>query len=448
MAITKVNPKSLGERRNEDDVFNRLVIGGLLNLLNNTLTYEQVWEDSSIGIQKVTVPFLYEMGTNNAERFIQDNYLLFGDTCDFPKIPGNFDMFPRGTVRYSGSQIDEQTITNRFVLGNYTKKEPDGSFESYVSFLYSIPLTMSFDITIKVDTLITSFKIEQAVREFFYKNRTFYIQYKGMKIGCRAGFPAQLSNDNTVTYKMGQSDQDRNISLTFSVVVETYQPVFDPTTEMKASNRIKDIAYDATVSEQKVQGYITVNPDYSNSFIPSGLKLGLSWNYIKNIGDMRTINIDGVKSDGSKFHIATVYNTLSYIWNIPEDFSGFSPIEVVIINNDHCSVHKNPIIKIIPDPKTKKISSSSIFVEEKGFFLTQEENDTIEALLYYTDKSGNSVEKKILLNIYNNQLNIRQPGQFEPFTYTGEIKKEVIDLAISDTLHPELAATMKSITII
>lgn len=83
--FTQINPRTLGERRNDTDVFNRLVIAGLLNLLNNTLTYEQVWEDSNTGIQKVTVPFLYEMGTSNTEKFIQDNYVLFGDTCEFPK---------------------------------------------------------------------------------------------------------------------------------------------------------------------------------------------------------------------------------------------------------------------------------------------------------------------------------------------------------------------------
>lgn len=446
--FTQINPRTLGERRNDTDVFNRLVIAGLLNLLNNTLTYEQVWEDSNTGIQKVTVPFLYEMGTSNTEKFIQDNYVLFGDTCEFPKIIGNFDMFPRGTVRYTGSSIDAANITNRFVLGNYIRKEPDGSFESYVSFLYSIPLTMNFEVSVKVDTLITSFKLEQAIREFFYKNKTFWILYRGMKVGCRAGFPENISSDKTVSYKMGATDADRNITLSFSVVIETYQPVFDPTTEMKASNTIKDFAYDATIEDNKAIGYIKPVVDYSNSVIPSGLKLYLQWNYIKDIGDMRTVNIDVYKADNTKEHIATLYNTLSFVWEIPEGFTKFKPIEVVLLNNDHCKVHKKPLIKIIPDPKTKKVSPNMVFVENTGFFLTELENDTIEALLYYQDKSGKTIEKSIWLNIYNCQLDSKNPASFEPFDFLGAIEPEVVNIKISDTLHPELEYVMESVTII
>lgn len=445
---TKINERTLGERRNDSDVFNRIIIGGLLNILNNTLTYEQVWEDSDSGIQKVTVPFFYEFGTSNSEKFIQDNYLLFGDVCDFPKIPGNFDVYPRGSIRYSGSNIDASNITNRFVLGNYTRKESDGSFESYVSFLYSIPLTMNFDISIKIDTLITSFKLEQAIREFFYKNKTFYVLYKGMKVGCRAGFPENVSLEKTISYKMGSTDQDRNITMNFSIVVETYQPVFDPTTEMKASNRISDIAYDATVSDNKVQGWIKPVTDYSNTILPSGMKLYLQWNYIKNIGDMRSVSIDIFKSNNTKEHLTTLYNTLSYVWEIPEGYTNFTPIDVVIVNNDHCKVHQQPSIKIIPNPTTKKISPDMVYVQNNGFFLTTEEEDTIDAFLYYKDKSGNTIEKKIQLNVYNCQLNHKNPVSFEPFDYTGEIKPEVINLQISDTLHPELQYVMESITIL
>ena len=111
-------------------------------------------------------------------------------------------------------------------------------------------------------------------------------------------------------------------------------------------------------------------------------------------------------------------------------------------------MHKKPLIKIIPDPKTKKVSPNMVFVENTGFFLTELENDTIEALLYYQDKSGKTIEKSIWLNIYNCQLDSKNPASFEPFDFLGAIEPEVVNIKISDTLHPELEYVMESVTII
>lgn len=44
-------------------------------------------------------------------------------------------------------------------MGRYTRKE-NNELKSYVSFLYSIPLTMNFSVNIKCDTMNTAWKIE------------------------------------------------------------------------------------------------------------------------------------------------------------------------------------------------------------------------------------------------------------------------------------------------
>lgn len=50
MARTKIKSKNLYENRNTSDIFARLIIMGVLKILNQKLTYQQIWEDSEDGI--------------------------------------------------------------------------------------------------------------------------------------------------------------------------------------------------------------------------------------------------------------------------------------------------------------------------------------------------------------------------------------------------------------
>ena len=192
------NKTTLYQRYNYDNVFNRSVIAGLLYLLNHKLTYEQVWDDNTV--ENVTIPFAYNFAHAKDQRFAQDNYTFFGRECFSDKlIDGKFDMCPRFVMTYTGSQIESSNITNRFVKGTYMKDE-NGVLTSYTAFMYSIPLTLNFEFEGWIDTLETAFKIEQEIRDTFYKNQTFNVLYKGMKIGCRAGFPESYTvADKTVT---------------------------------------------------------------------------------------------------------------------------------------------------------------------------------------------------------------------------------------------------------
>ena len=141
MSKTILTPKQLFEKRNTDDVFDRSVIIGLLKIFNRKLFYTQIWDDTEEGIQNVCVPFFYNFGGANmsSERFIQDNYTNFSsDECTdigIKHIDGNFDFYPQGRITLSSASIDAGNITNRFVMGKYTKKEK-GKLQSYVSYLY------------------------------------------------------------------------------------------------------------------------------------------------------------------------------------------------------------------------------------------------------------------------------------------------------------------------
>jgi len=420
MPRTEVIPKNLYEKRNTDDIFTRNVIGGLLKVLNNKLSYDQIWDDEKGIAEKITVPFYYDMGNPLSERFLQDNYLFFGDQCGFKKINGNFDMIPRGMISLNSSTIQADQITNRMVYGEYQKEDPnDGKIKTYVAFLYSLPITMSIGVTIYAASFNEMLKIDQACKEFFYKNKTYYITYRGMKLGCRVGFPESFLGEKMSGYTMG-SDSDKNFQkITFDLNIECYQPVFDYTTERLKTNVMRSVISSvetASKSSELTRGdkEVVLNDDITNepyhytpimsiehekvyndefnkiyvidnygnhSLYPSGCVMKLRWGWRKSNGDLKKVAIkwqdysevieedeDFKKTIKKTTLIDTVENHTFYDWDIPEDFTGFKGIDIAIMNSDNVSAYKSPVIKAIPDPETGNISQDTIFCLDPGYF--------------------------------------------------------------------------------
>lgn len=425
MPRTEVIPKDLYERRNTDDIFTRNVIGGLLKVLNNTLSYDQIWDDKKGLAEKITVPFYYDLGNPLGERFIQDNYLFFGDQCGFKKINGNFDMIPRGVISLNSSVIQADQITNRMVYGEYQKEDPaDGKIKTYVAFLYSLPITISVQATIYTSTFNETLKIDQACKEFFYKNKTYYITYRGMKLGCRVGFPESFLGEKMSGYTMG-TDSDKNYQKTeFELVIECYQPVFDYTTERLKSNVIRNVIVSTTSVpstkelkesnrfsgdlETKLYDEITNEPYYytadfklnhkkvkndednkiyvidnygNHPLYPSGTVMKLRWGWRKANGDLRKVAVkwqlqdDNIIEDQAFMKVSSkaelievIDNHQFYDWEIPSDFTGFKGTDVALLNNEHVLVYKDPVIKAVPDPSTGDITQDSIFCLDPGYF--------------------------------------------------------------------------------
>src|SRR5574344_461972 len=355
------------ERYNTDDVFNRSVIVGLLNLMNNSMTYEQVWDDSTT--ETVSVPVMYDFGSSD-ERFAQDNYAFFGNSCYGGKmITGKFDMYPRCAIRYTGSQIDSANVTNRFVRGTYMKNE-NGKLVTYTSYLYTMPLTFNFDAEIWVDNIISAFKIEERLRDTFYKNKTYNVLYRGMKVGCRAGFPESSTTEKTTEYSF---DSDRKIKITFSIAVEAYQPVFDKTTEMEADKYIKNVAWDVKLGGQgdAVQRIEIDGDAVSRTAVyPSGTSIHFRWRTDSNISDMCTLLLSYIDEDGTE-HAAdeVIYNQGEYAWHIPEGFTDYVQPNISYVLPDGVSMTSTPVVKIVPDASTGIVGEGSFTVLNGGRFL-------------------------------------------------------------------------------
>lgn len=379
------NNTLLYQHNNTDDVFNRSVIGGLLYLLNHRLTYKQTWADDTTEI--VTVPFVYNLSNNKQNQdFLQDNYTFFGRECFSDKIvDGKFDMLPRFAITYSGSQINSSEITNRFVKGKFMKDE-NGKLVSYTAFMYSIPLTMNFDVEGWIDNIETAFKLEQSIRDTFYKNQTFRVLYRGMVINCCAGFPEQISiPEKTVSYGF---EQDAQLKMTFSLAVETYQPCFDESLAIESDKKMEHIGFDvnlynanSTPLNKKIS--LTLFP-LDSSIYTAGDTIHIKWEASSNTSQTSTVFLYYITDDGDKHFIGMpIMSMRNYYWKVPASISKYAQPDVVFIDGDiECMVQ--PKMMVTPD-SSGFVSTGSFSIVEKGKF---SDSGYVQVSCEYVDDSG------------------------------------------------------------
>lgn len=455
---TQITPKQLYENRNTDNVFDRQVIVGVLRLLNKKLVYEQIWDNTEEGVQHVCVPFFYDFGGSNlnSERFIQDNYTFFTDSecteIGLKKISGNFDIYPQGRISLSSIQIDSGNITNRFVMARYTKRV-DGKMKSFVSYLYSMPLSIGFNVEIRCDNLNTAFKIDQAYREYFYKNMTFHFNYKGTICPCRVGFPEtalQPTTGGTIT--MGQNPNDQYFKITFSLQCETYQPIFDQFNEMPADQYIHGMSTSINISPDNntdlLHDSITWITDFSDMVLVNNQEIMLEWNWKLQYRDLLQIDILYLDmDDNEEYLIDSVDNNSFYHWKVPVDLvEQPAHIDVIVPNTDECTVYTQPEIYVYPDPKTKIVDETTVYILNKGYFITA--SPYVEAFMSYENKQGEIVDVPVKLNLKNFMIDENNPIDMECFIYNNDIKKKNIKLIIRDHYDTNLYCESDVITVV
>lgn len=423
----------LYSRYNTDNVFNRVVIIGLLDLLNNHMHYEQIWDDNVV--ENISVPFMYDFGSSD-ERFAQDNYTFFGSSCfNQHKITGKFDMLPRGAVKYSGSNIDASNITNRYVKGTFMKNE-NGKLTSYTAMMYSIPLSFSFDCEMWIDNIITAFKIEQSIRDTFYKNKTYNVLYRGMKIGCTVGFPEQTTLDKTTSYSF---DSERQIKINFSLAVETYQPSFDMSTAIETGKTMEHILYDVETlnsANSRRQSVTITNLKETKQYFKNHI-LPIRWTYESSISDMCTLKIIYVDEEEVEHLIDVVpANIKEYDWIIPNEISEFE--QPTIIFDDYENVVSEPKIEIIPI-KGKITKESFTYFSLGRFKIDGKYSTTID----YTDVDGNVVmSNNFVFNVLDGVIDLNNPVELiddsKELEYRNTYKNRHISIKIEYGLDKEI----------
>ena len=428
---------------NNENIISRAVIAGLLGVLNNDIKYEQAWANDDI--EEVSIPWFYNQSGD--ERFMQDFYTHYAD-CNFPRpVDGNFDAIPRGVITYTGSTIDANRITNRFVKCRYLKLV-NGKLESFVSYMYSIPLTIRFDCELWADTQLTALKVEQSIREAFYKTVTFYMYYKGMRLGATAGFSEDYNVTKNIQYSF---ESDNRIKLNFNIEVETYQPVFDKTAEMKASNRIKGFAYNIYSNQEKNDGQIRMVTPIDGITIPKGFSLWLDWNSVMEGALIDKVNVSWSYAGSSDLYPieAGVKNTEYYIWNIPDNFNTYKNPVIIYEEDNVVEILREPIVSVIPDLSTNVIDSSSFNIVDPGYFSAGSIDSSVAIVLEMRNNAGQiiySQDNAIYANIKNYKL-----SDFVvtvPVTYPGTIDYKQVDIHIANTANTSVEGIVRNVKIV
>ena len=425
---------ALHNRYNNENILVRAVIAGLLNILNNKITYEQVWSNEDI--ETVEVPWYYNMSGD--ERFMQDFYTHYGD-CIAPKpADGNFDMILLVVITYIFFDIYSARTTSRYVQANFLK-EVNGQLQSFRAFLYLIPLNVNFDCEIWLDTQITGLKVEQMIREVFYKTITFYIFYKGLRMGCSVGFPESVTLEKNINYSF---EQDNKIKLTFNLQVEAYQPVFDNTTEVEADSYMKGIGY-RLVDKKDLDndGEIIITTDYNNKIVPKGIPLVIEWDYkqenavINRVDVAWTLTTDNVKTNIEK----GVINHEYYVWNIPDTFTSFKPPQIIWDTESAVKAYREPVIRIAPNISTGEIDTLSFYVVDSGYFVSPMADTSINAILEMRDTNNRVVysgDASLYFNIVDYQIDENDPVTlpYGNIIYPGNIDYKTINLYVINSV--------------
>ena len=147
---------------------------------------------------------------------------------------GNYDVIPRGVVSLQSVQIDAQGLSNKYTRMSYAQENLKGEMQTYSSYTNSIPLSVAFDVTIKVDTLLDAFKVFQSVVGTFYKTYQFSFEYEGFRIPAQVGFPENYDMSKQLEFSYQNNPQ--YIDFKFALAVETYFPEKDLTTERFRGN--------------------------------------------------------------------------------------------------------------------------------------------------------------------------------------------------------------------
>lgn len=219
------------EKYNTDEVFLRSLIASLLRSFNEKLKYRQVNDQQQI--LEIFVPFFYSL--TGDEPFLQDAFMHYRNCeTDLLLAEGNYDVVPRGIVSIGTTEINTQSLGNKYVRTSYAVETVKGEMKTFSSYTNSVPLNVNFDVSIKVDTLLDAFKIYQAVVTTFYKTYPFSFEFEGYRVPAQVGFPE--SYEMTKQLEFTYLSNPQLIEFRFSVAVETYFPERDLTTERFRGN--------------------------------------------------------------------------------------------------------------------------------------------------------------------------------------------------------------------
>lgn len=226
-------------RTNTDEIFIRNITISLLEILSTELYINQVVNDKP---EDHRVKFMVSAG--NSEQFMKDFFLGVPDNLcvNVHKAEGNYETLPFGIIMVPPKiQINTKDLTNKFVRAKYTKKEFDENENihgvGYNSRLLALPMSLTFNIEIRVAQINHLMKVLESVIDTFFQTRVSYTVFKGQRITMITKFPEQVDTEKLSQFDF--STVESHSSVKFSVVVDTTYPSYDKSSTLKSDNVIE-----------------------------------------------------------------------------------------------------------------------------------------------------------------------------------------------------------------
>ena len=204
----------VGEQRNFDDVYFRMVSAALTKTLSRYITWINYFHDKKI---RTIVPFY--MSIAGDERFLLD---AFVDDIVDARIELNTDQIPRGIVTLNSfsSKASEYANPNQYISKKTTL---NSEMKSFIMKTKGIPMTLNYDIDIVLMTEIDVFKCSEKIIQMLFNWMFFNIDYFGIKLDAVMNLP----DDKNIEITREQNlDSDRKKHIKFSLTINTYYPSF------------------------------------------------------------------------------------------------------------------------------------------------------------------------------------------------------------------------------
>lgn len=246
-------------KKNYDAVTERNILVGFINYMDGKLKYTNRFTNKT---KEESVPFIFGVSESMDERYIQDE-ISKKDMQRFvesecPNLAKwDYDKLPHGYIRYAGSStISDNELTNPYVRAKYQKENEHGQLQDYFAFFRSIPVSLEFDVVIKVDSFNTSMKISEAIKKTLYKNRQYHIMNEGLRIPCLLNFPESQGIDKQVTFT---SEDEKIYKIEFSVECSSYLYDFVFDTEIFAGKRMATLVNNTKIDSDEIDPSIQVD---------------------------------------------------------------------------------------------------------------------------------------------------------------------------------------------
>jgi hypothetical protein len=290
----------IGERFNFEDVFFRDLTVCVLDTLEGQIRWVNRFSSGDV---PVNVPFYYSL--TGDERFLLDSFQ--DDIVSENRfIELNTDIIPRGHLTMTGFNIKSDDFANpnvwlRMVVENEIE------IRKVLAKVRAIPITVNYELSIKLSNEIDTFKCSQAIMDTLWIYKFMYFEHNFMNIDAVILMPdsnqIEMSREKNLT-------SDNNIELKVSFTVETYYPAF-------RKDRVNATGYPRYYGSgmTDLNGF-SLSGGFSDFFdqpnnTNGGANGGNAYDYIGNVGDpLNPGSNNGQSSVANSIGAPSSYNSI------------------------------------------------------------------------------------------------------------------------------------------